>query len=396
MTHTGRSVGRRWIAGATTLALACALALGAGAPRASAATAPMASPTPVLAYYYIWFNASSWNRAKQDYPLLGRYSSDQRSIMARHIRWAKQAGIDGFLVSWKSTPTMNRRLQTLIDVATKSRFRLGMIYEGLDFHRSPLPWERVRADLKLFADRYAKAAPFQLYDRPLVIWSGTWRFTPGEVAKVTAGLGDRLQILASERDREGYERLAGSVDGNAYYWSSADPLHTPGYKRKLKEMADAVHRHGGLWVAPAAPGFDARLIGGRRIVPRRSGETLREELDAATASAPDALGLISWNEYSENSHIEPSKRYGFESIRALADVLKAQAPTASDLDSSHSAPTGPRYGIPVLSGFLLLLFGGGVMMSRRRRADARVRKARLRSSPDGDDGHDRTRGTVHP
>ena len=34
---------------------------------------PMASPdsTPVLAYYYIWFDVGSWNRAKADYPLLG-------------------------------------------------------------------------------------------------------------------------------------------------------------------------------------------------------------------------------------------------------------------------------------------------------------------------------------
>ena len=31
---------------------------------------------PVLAYYYIWYNPESWNRAKIDYPLLGRYSSD--------------------------------------------------------------------------------------------------------------------------------------------------------------------------------------------------------------------------------------------------------------------------------------------------------------------------------
>src|SRR5436309_10053666 len=34
-------------------------------------------PIPVLAYYYIWYNPSSWNRAKIDYPLLGRYSSDE-------------------------------------------------------------------------------------------------------------------------------------------------------------------------------------------------------------------------------------------------------------------------------------------------------------------------------
>ena len=80
----------------------CSLA----APSAAAA----GRPDRLFAYYYIWFNAGSWNRAKIDYPLLGRYSSDDRGVMERHVSWARQAGIDGFIVSWKSTPVLNRRL----------------------------------------------------------------------------------------------------------------------------------------------------------------------------------------------------------------------------------------------------------------------------------------------
>ena len=52
------------------------------------------SPVPVLAYYYIWFTHASWNRAKTDYPALGRYSSDDAEVMRTHIRWAKAAGIE--------------------------------------------------------------------------------------------------------------------------------------------------------------------------------------------------------------------------------------------------------------------------------------------------------------
>ena len=43
-------------------------------------------PVPRLAYYYIWFNPTSWKRAKTDYPLLGRYSSDEQEVMRKHIR----------------------------------------------------------------------------------------------------------------------------------------------------------------------------------------------------------------------------------------------------------------------------------------------------------------------
>ena len=70
----------------------------------------MEDPVPVLAYYYIWFTPTSWNRAKTDYPLLGRYSSDEKEVMRQHVQWAKSTGISGFIVSWKNTAALNERL----------------------------------------------------------------------------------------------------------------------------------------------------------------------------------------------------------------------------------------------------------------------------------------------
>src|ERR671933_268368 len=94
---------------ALLLALACVAAL---APTARAA--PSAGKAPLFAYSYIWYSPSSWERAKSDYPLLGRYSSDERRVMREHIRAAKSAGIDGWVVSWKSTEVLNSRLEKLI------------------------------------------------------------------------------------------------------------------------------------------------------------------------------------------------------------------------------------------------------------------------------------------
>jgi hypothetical protein len=350
-------------------ALVAVLVLGVLSGVARAAPAP--APTPVFAYFYIWFNATSWNRAKTDFPLVGRYSSDERSVMERQVQLAKESGINGFIVSWKSTTTLDRRLQTLVDVATRQHFQLAIIYQGLDFHRRPLPAGRVGADLKLFARRYAPAAPFQRSGKPLVIWSGTWRFTPAQVARVTEPVRGSLRVLASEKSTKGYMRLSHLVDGDAYYWSSVDPFETPGYGAKMREMSQAVHRAGGMWVAPAAAGFDARLVGGTRIVPRRDGATLRRGLDVATSSSPDLIGLISWNEYSENSHIEPSRAYGFQELRVVGDVLGARVPSSGDIDSSQSSPTGSRYGLPLIAGFTVVLLGGGVLMYRRRRGPAR-------------------------
>ena len=277
------------------------------------------NPIPIMAYYYIWYDEQSWDRAKTDYPLLGRYSSDDRSVMEQHVQWAKGAGITGFIVSWKSTLVLDRRLEMLVEVAEENDFKLWIIYQGLDFERKPLPVQQIDSDLEYFVETFASSSVFSSFDQPVVILSGTWEFTPEEIQAITSPYRDRLLILASEHNEAGYLRLANSVDGNAYYWSSVDPTTFPNYQERLDSMGRAIHEHGGLWIAPAAPGFDARLIGGTRVVERKNGQTLRTELDAALRSNADAVGLISWNEFSENSHIEPSQKYGSQLLDVLAD-----------------------------------------------------------------------------
>lgn len=330
---------------------------------------------PVFAYYYIWFDTSSWNRAKVDYPLLGRYSSDDERVMRQHIEWAKEAGIGGFIVSWKNTATLSRRLDKLVKIADSEDFKLAIIYEGRTFEGQPLPVDRIATDLTYFADHYANDKAFSAFSRPVVIWSGTWVFTREQVAKVTATERARLFILASEHNRQGYERIADLVDGNAYYWSSVDPATYPGYVEKLDAMGQAVHANNGLWFAPAAVGFDARLIGGTRVVERHDGETLRREMDAALKSSPDAVGLISWNEFSENSHIEPSQTYGRRYVNVLADILSARAPNVASGDSSEPGDTTSNsQGLPVLVGFGLLIVCSFVAIAWRRlkgRAESR-------------------------
>jgi len=341
---------------------ALAVAASVGTPTARAAE----RPDPLFAYYYIWFNGTSWDRAKTDYPVLGRYSSDDRGVMRQHIAWAKRAGIDGFIVSWKSTPVLNRRLERLADVAASERFKLLVIYQGLDFYREPLPAARVAHDLDWFSTHLADRRAFRAFRKPLVIWSGTWRFSRQDVAAVTRPRRKSLLILASERDVAGYRRLAGLVDGDAYYWASVNPRTYPDQAGKLRELGRAVHAGGGIWIPSAAPGFDARLVGGTSVVPRRGGATLREELDAAASSDPDALGLISWNEFSENTHIEPSVRSGTRYLDVVADVRHAALPDSGDFDSSEPAATGVNYGVPLLGAMAFFLIASLGLLLRPR------------------------------
>ena len=220
-------------------------------------------------------------------------------------------------------------------MANEENFKLAIIYQGLDFQREPLPVAQVDADLSYFIDHYSEEQTFYLYDKPIVIWSGTWRFSPEEVESVVLGKREHILILASERNVEGYRRLADLVDGNAYNWSSVNPDTFPGYLEKLTAMSEAIHASGGLWIAPVAPGFDARLVGGTTTVDRKDGKTLQIQFNTAIQSSPDAIGLISWNEFSENSHIEPSENYEDRYLKVLSDIQDVPAPVVRNFDSSE-------------------------------------------------------------
>jgi hypothetical protein len=358
-----------------TIVLATVVVALAPVPPAAAAPTPRDPAHPlVLAHFYIWFDASSWNRAKRDYPSLGRYSSDEASIMRKQIQSAKAAGIDGFIVSWKSTETLDRRLAQLVSIARDEEFKLAITYQGLDFNRVPLPAPRVAADLDRFIDEYGTDPVFDIFGKPLVAWSGTWAYSEDDIASVTSTRRDRLLLLASAKNTDDYERVASFVDGEMYYWSSVNPETHKRYRERLQDVSAAVRAHGGLWIAPVAPGFDARDVGGTSVVDRRDGATLREEWNAAKETAPDAIGIISWNEFSENTYIEPSVEFGDQYLRIVADLSGAPVPSGDLASDSPSQTPGTGWNLAILVGFVAFLIGCGVVIARRSR------RARAKSS----------------
>ncbi len=334
---------RRPVLSATAALLFVLTSLGAlisgPAIGASPSVSPSASP-PVLAYYYMWFNAASWTHTKTDLPSLGAYDSTDPAIVHQQVAWAKASGVDAFIASWKHTPTLDTALAELVAECRTQGMKLVLIYEGLDVNRNPIPAATVGADIAWFADRYGSDPVFDVYGKLAVVWSGSWQFSDAQIAGVRTQVGapDRLLLLGSEKDAASYTARASLFDGDAYYWSSADPLSTPGYQKRLTQLGAAVHADQGIWLAPAAVGFDARLNGGTTVVDRRSGDTLRQAWSDALATAPEGVALISWNEYTENSYVEPSRNYGFQYLQVLASLTGAAGPAVPSA-ASTSTPT---------------------------------------------------------
>src|SRR5439155_8743029 len=212
-------------------------------------------------------------------------------------------------------------------IAAQEHFKLAMIYQGLDFDRKPLPVDRVAADFTTFRDEFASDPVFfRLCDKPLTIWSGTWAYSHDDVAKVTGAVRDSTVVLNTEKSLDGYQRIADVTDGDAYYWSSVNPATNDNHEAKLAAMSQAIHTNHQYRIAPFAPGFDARLVGGAKAVDRNDGQTLRDEYAVALHSSPDALGLISWNEFSENSYVEPSQKYGTRYLDVLHELRGVEVP----------------------------------------------------------------------
>jgi hypothetical protein len=384
--RVNRCLGRVVRPGAVLAALILIAVLSA--PAQAAVAVPSSAPAPstasrcangevvhpgralVLAHFYLWFDPTSWNRAKIDYPAIGRYSSGDPAVMTQQVAEARAAGIDGFIVGWRSTPVLDARLAALRKAAAASNFKLAITYQAQDFDRNPLPVAQVAHDLQKFADTYGHDPVFQtLGARPVVAFSGTWLYSEKDIQTVTAPLMSRLLILATEKSASGYERVAPAVGGELYYWSSPDPQKTPGYTKRLLDVANATRARCGVWIAPVAPGFDARLVGGQGTVDRRDGATLRTSWQAALATMPDAIGIISWNEFSENTYIEPSVKYGHRYLDVVRQLTASPPPPVKELDSSGPVGAGtPTQG--VLAGSVVV---GGLLVAtvlglRRRRS----------------------------
>jgi hypothetical protein len=342
---TARAASRgRWkriLAAAGSHVIAVALFGGSVAPlRTDVAAADGTGGRPyVFAYYYIWFTHGSWARAKEDLPALGRYDSDDRAAVRQHMAWLQQAGVDGLIVSWKHEDRLDAPLKIVIEEANKAGIELVLLYQGLDFERQPIEPDRIATDIRWFLDTYHASPTIAPFGRPAVVWSGTWKFSDDEIARVRSAIGapDRVLLFGSERSAAEYAARADLFDGDAYYWSSPDPLETPKYTERLADLSAAVHADSGIWIAPAAPGFDARLVGGKSVVPRRDGETYRAAWAGAIASGPDAVGIISWNEFSENSHIEPSQTMSTTYLDLTGELIRA-------LGTGEVAPVRPTPG----------------------------------------------------
>lgn len=303
-------------------------------------------PKKVLAFYYAWYGnpqvSGRWihwqevNEADKrigsstHYPLLGPYDSHDPKIIEQHCRWAKEAGIDAFIISWWHPGDFHDRAMPLIlDIAQKFGLEVSAYFETVPARMK----ERALEYVMYLLNRYGKhSAWLKLEGKPVIFVYGR---AIGEI-----GLDGWLWVIVEANRRYGggavfigdqiSKRAARIFDGiHTYNITGLTAGKSP---EEIQAWAREVFPE---WVAIAGeriscltiiPGYDDSKLPDRKpprpITERHNGETYRALWEAAIEANPDWILITSWNEWHEGSEIEPSVEHGDRELKITAEFSR--------------------------------------------------------------------------
>lgn len=337
-----------------------ALSLWMFAPGSWAAAVADAEPIvpsslQVGAYYYPWYGHGGyhWNEGYIELPLLGEYSSRDSDTIGRHIAWARDHGIDFFAVSWwglgdyTDLTLRNHYLRhpdaTDVPIALLYEVRSSFRDRRIDFDD---PYQRriLARDMATMANLYFDhPAYFRIDGKPVVfiyltrIFIGDYAAAVEDVREAVAELGYDLFLIGDEV----YWGTPQTERAQLFDAVTAYNMHTAtlveddfeafqaGVDQAYRRWREALS---GLpqtrFIPKAMPGFDDSAVRPEvahpRLVP--SPERFRASLQLALEHVDPELPLLmitSFNEWHEDTQIEPSERYGEAYLEMLAKTLQA-------------------------------------------------------------------------
>lgn len=317
---------------------------------ASQGPAQAQSPKPVLAFYYVWYDHTTWKKSP-DVPAV-QYTSKDPQASARHIDWARSTGIDGFVVSWfgPGEPELNQtqpNLEILLNLAAERNFKVAIDFE------TQSPYMKTRKKL-IDGLKYAVGtlanhpAYYRFNGKPVIFFWRNDAISPGEWASI------RKQV------DPGNTTLWISEGVSTSWLPVFDGLHlynvawAQDFGAVANRFGTATKQQNKIWVGTAMPGWDdTRVTGraGRFKKDRAGGAFYRNSFTAAAASNPDIMVITSFNEWMEGSHMEPSTTFGDAYLHLTRELIALHranllvpptptaTPTATPIPTATPRPT---------------------------------------------------------
>jgi len=278
--------------------------------------APMA-PVPKMgvAVYYAWYNMGSWTSNQlKDHPATFYDSGDTLAI-ARQMDQAKSAGIGAFIESWAGQGTdSDNKLKLLLKVGQQKNFKIGIFFENTGDDTNAI-YNRFAYLVTTYRDNPALlkvnnkpiATPFCTGNKSCATWKrilDRLHAAGLDVAVINDhDIGDSLSIF------DGIVAAANIDEGRKVHYFSV--------------LADSTSPK--IYIPTAMPGFDERLIPGRdppRYIDRQNGQWFASQLDIAMKAFPNWVEAYTWNEWWEETYIEPSVNYGDQYLQIFGSYVK--------------------------------------------------------------------------
>ncbi|MGI5835836.1 MAG: endo-1,3-alpha-glucanase family glycosylhydrolase [Chloroflexota bacterium] len=322
-----------------------------------------APDTPVLAFYYPWYSPGNFNRAAMwDVPI-EPYESDSRATIERHVKEAKEAGINGFISSWMGKDNRtDKNFNTLLDVCAAQGFSATIYFEtGSDGLVSE---GQIVEQLRYVMSTYGAHPNYtHVAGKPAIFF-----WNPSAAGNLNNWRSIRSQVDPNytwhwnvETDRP--ENWLDVFDGVHLFSAASWAGDATGTYKNLKSKVDDIAARTGrskIWAAGVAPGWD----NSRQSNPvqvrkdREGGNYYARRWESAIASNPGVVTITSWNEWGEGTEIEPGTSYGnlyLDLTRKYVAVLRqsggdsGQTPVSTE---SLSHPDSSKYSFKL--GFQLL------------------------------------------
>jgi Glycosyl hydrolase family 99 len=285
------------------------------------------SPRLVLAHFYPWYTVDTWSSPQLADRPARLYSTDSLSDLRVISQQAQSAGINAFAVSWAGIEvddTSDRRLRLALDAAGTVGFKACAFTETNSANArddaQALKDPQVMLDwLAHLTDTFGShPAYLRVGSRPVILIYSASVFD----VSTWSTIADRLRASGRNPVLIGdffHSRLIEALDGEYQYSNVtlapadlATVYRTETLRvRTWNLLAPGDARR--IWVASVAPGYDDTRLTNRSVhtvVDRAAGLTYDQQWAVALHLAPDWVIITSWNEWYENSEIEPGARYG--------------------------------------------------------------------------------------
>ena len=287
------------------------------------------------------WNENTSHAGVTDFPAGGTYTSTHRSVINRHLRQAVRSGLDFLVVNWQINyqgvkPADLEATRKLFEIAEHKDYPVKLaIMLAFDTEDPEIFMKTIRT----VKNEFVGSDKYHTHGNKPLLWfyfndpfQGFFYHYYRKLRNLCKG----IYPVATGGAR--YHKFFPKIMSDFFKgWCFYSPLEVSSSKNRkvlwLENYRDFSEEPGKLRMFTISPGFDdAHLTAEHRQkkkirrVPRRGTMTYEnmQRMALSLHPAPDFVVITSFNEFHENTHIEPSKKFGdafIRSTRAFKDRL---------------------------------------------------------------------------